>query len=229
MRDEDEREMHLAGELREEIDDLRLDGNVESADRFVRDNELRLDRERAGDGDALALAAGEFVGILFDEPRCEPDLLHQFAHAPRQLAGGNLLVRLNRLGQRVVNGHARIQRGVGILEDHLEVRPRLTQFRALQLLQMLSRQHHRALGRRDELHDGATERGLAAAGFAHEAENLALVQRQGNAVHRAHRTNAPADEDPALHRKVGLHVAQFEESATHNFNPSFCTRTQALA
>src|SRR5882672_1313143 len=67
VRDEDEREVHLAGELREEIDDLRLDGNIERAHRFVGHDKLRLDGERAGDGDALALPSGEFVRILFDE------------------------------------------------------------------------------------------------------------------------------------------------------------------
>ena len=57
--------LNLTAKLREQIDDLRLNGNVERRDRFVRDDQFRLDREGAGNGDALALAAGKFVRIFF--------------------------------------------------------------------------------------------------------------------------------------------------------------------
>jgi hypothetical protein len=45
----------------QQVDDLRLDRDVERRDRLVADDELGLDGERAGDADALALAAGELV------------------------------------------------------------------------------------------------------------------------------------------------------------------------
>ena len=41
----------------QQVDDLGLDRNVERRDRLVGDDELRLDRERTSDTDALALAA----------------------------------------------------------------------------------------------------------------------------------------------------------------------------
>ena len=47
----------------EQIDDLRLDRDVERRDRLVADDQLRLAGQRAGDADALALAAGELVRI----------------------------------------------------------------------------------------------------------------------------------------------------------------------
>ena len=50
-------------QVRDQVDDLRLDRHVERRDRLVGDQQLRRQRERAGDGDALALAAGEFVRI----------------------------------------------------------------------------------------------------------------------------------------------------------------------
>ena len=50
-------------QVREQVDDLRLDRDVERGDRLVADDEPRLDRERAGDADPLPLAAGEFVRI----------------------------------------------------------------------------------------------------------------------------------------------------------------------
>ena len=50
-------------EIVEQVQDLRLDRDVERADRFVADDEVGVERERAGDADALALAAGEFVRV----------------------------------------------------------------------------------------------------------------------------------------------------------------------
>ena len=63
VRDEDVGEAEPVLQIAQQIDDLRPDRDVERRDRLVADDELRLDRERAGDGDALALAAGEFVRI----------------------------------------------------------------------------------------------------------------------------------------------------------------------
>ena len=40
-----------------------LDGHVERRDGLVADDELRLERQGAGDADALALAAAELVGV----------------------------------------------------------------------------------------------------------------------------------------------------------------------
>jgi hypothetical protein len=56
--------VHLARELCEQVDDLRLDRNIESGDRLVGDNEFGFDSERPRDRDALALSAGELVGIF---------------------------------------------------------------------------------------------------------------------------------------------------------------------
>jgi len=43
----------------EQFQHLRLHGDVECGDRFVRDQHIRIERERTRNGDALALAAGE--------------------------------------------------------------------------------------------------------------------------------------------------------------------------
>jgi hypothetical protein len=47
----------------QEVDHLRLHRDIQRADRFVADNEARFDGEGAGDADALALAAAEFVRV----------------------------------------------------------------------------------------------------------------------------------------------------------------------
>ena len=61
--DEQVGEVELPAQLHEQVEHLRLDRDVERGDRLVADQELGLHRERAGDADAGALAAGELVRI----------------------------------------------------------------------------------------------------------------------------------------------------------------------
>ena len=75
--DEDEREVEVALEIGEQVDDLGLHAHVESRDRLVADHELRLHDEGAGNVDALALAARELVRIAVAMPREEPHPFHR--------------------------------------------------------------------------------------------------------------------------------------------------------
>ncbi len=66
--------------------------------------------------------------------------------------------------------------------------------------------------------DGLAEGGLAAAGFAHQAEALAAAHLQVHAVHGAHVGDVVA-EDPAAHRVVLLELPDVDEgvSVVHFF------------
>jgi len=68
-------------QLQHQVEDLRLDGDVKRGDRLVGDDEAGAERERAGDADALALAAAEGVGETLEELGTEPDQAEQFFHA----------------------------------------------------------------------------------------------------------------------------------------------------
>ena len=106
----------------EEVEDLGLDGDVEGGDGFVGDDEFRLWGEGAGDGDALALAAGELVGVLAHEAAVEADALHEFGDGGIECGAGEVRVTgADGFGEGAEDGHARVQGRVGILEDHLEV------------------------------------------------------------------------------------------------------------
>lgn len=48
-------------------EDLAADRGVQGGDGFVGDQDLGVEGERTGDDDALALTAGEFVGIAMEE------------------------------------------------------------------------------------------------------------------------------------------------------------------
>ena len=72
--DEQISQMHLLLQLLQQIDDLRLNRNIEGRHRLIADDKLGTDRQGAGDADALALAAAEFMrdsggsGLRADRP-----------------------------------------------------------------------------------------------------------------------------------------------------------------
>jgi len=73
-------EVVLVDQLQNQIEDLRLDGDVEGRYRFIGDNKFRFGGDGAANGDALALAAGEFVGIFADIGAGKAHVVHQFQH-----------------------------------------------------------------------------------------------------------------------------------------------------
>ena len=68
-----------------------------------------------------------------------------------------------------------------------------------------------AVGRVEQPHDAAGERGLAAAGLADDAERLALLDAEGDAVDRLHGADRLLEDDPARDREVLLDVLDDEE------------------
>src|SRR5205085_4403315 len=124
VRDEDVREVEAPLKILQKIDHLRLDRDVERQDGLVADDEPRLDRERARNADALALPARELVRIA-------PRVVRREADEPEQLLDplAELLrsrdepVELQWLAEDLPHGHARIERGIGVLEHDLHGAP----------------------------------------------------------------------------------------------------------
>jgi hypothetical protein len=98
---------------------LRLDRHVERADRLVEDHEVGLDRERARDREALALAARELVRIAVRSRGVEADHREQLV-APRGDLGAPPL-RDERLDNRVSDTPTGVERRERILEHDLRV------------------------------------------------------------------------------------------------------------
>ena len=63
VRDEEVGELEVALQLLHQVDDLRLDRDVERGHRLVADEEVGVQRERAREADPLPLAAGELVRV----------------------------------------------------------------------------------------------------------------------------------------------------------------------
>src|SRR5690606_6750665 len=69
MADEQIGQVEALAQVHEEIDDLGLDGDVESRDAFVADEKLWPDGERTRDTDALTLTTGKLVRIAIGHRR----------------------------------------------------------------------------------------------------------------------------------------------------------------
>ena len=65
--DEDHRESHFPFQILQEIEHLRLHGNIKSRRRFIADENVRFDRESARDRHALSLPAGKLDRIAVDQ------------------------------------------------------------------------------------------------------------------------------------------------------------------
>ena len=72
---------------------------------------------------------------------------------------------------------------------------------------------HRAGGGRDQLQDGAAERRFAGARLADEAECLAFLDGEADAVDGAHAANFVVEDDAGLDREVLDEVADLEQAA----------------
>ncbi len=77
--DEQQRDAEPVLDFVEQLQHLRLHRDVERRYRFVGDQHVGIERQRAGDRDTLALAAGELVRIARDRVGRQVDQFEQFA------------------------------------------------------------------------------------------------------------------------------------------------------
>ena len=199
--DEQVRQAVLVLQIFKHIDDLCLNGNIQRRDGLVADDKLRVHSQSAGDADALALAAGEFVRIAVGMLGVQAHTLQHFNNAlPAVRLGGRKLVDVDGLAHDVAHRHAGVQAGIGVLEHDLHlaavrqhVHGRLfAEFRLAAFVQhrgsVLVVQRHisavkqrfaviedTAFRRLVQAQQRAARGGFSAAGFAHQPQCLALV------------------------------------------------------
>src|SRR5512133_165652 len=206
--DEEVRQRELRLELLEEVDDLRLDRDVERRDGLVGDDEVGVDRERAGDPDPLALTARELVRKARAGVGREPDGLQQLANPPRHVAPSRQAVDLHRLTDDPSDAVPRVQRRERVLEDHLHPAAKSPDGSLAPLSDVLAIEEDSASGRLVEAQDRAADGRFSAPGFADEPERLAPLDLQRDVVHRLDVADVAVQQDPALDREVDLQVLE---------------------
>src|SRR6266851_1818227 len=119
VRDEQIRQLQLLLQIHQQVHDLRLHRDVERRDRLVEHEERRVQRERAGEPDALPLAAAELMRISLEMRRVQTDQLEQFRDARLPLGACAQLVDDERLLDNLPRTHARVQRRIWVLKHDL--------------------------------------------------------------------------------------------------------------
>ena len=189
MTDEHEGQAEPGLEVEQEVEDLAAQCDVERAGGFVGDHQPRVEREGAGDGDALALAAAEGVGVAAAGIGGQADAGQQLLHAGAQPRAGHDAVHAQGFADGLLHRHAGVEGGERVLEHHAHLAVDPAQAGAAEPDQV----DHLAIA--GEVADGAAiglqhadeavaERGLARAAFADDAEVLALVQVERDALER---------------------------------------------
>ena len=197
-------------QLGDQLQDLGLGRDVERGGRLVGDQQHGIEHQRHGDHDALALAARELVRVG------GVDALRFRQLHPGQdgddlglaLGGVELGVGLQHLVDLQAAGHDRIERRHRLLEDHRHARaaqfaqPRLAGGQhVLALEQDLARGRLQGLGQQP--HDGEGDHRLARAGFAHQADDLAGIDREAHFFDRVDAVGAS--------RQGNAQIADFED------------------
>ena len=206
VRDEQVRQMQPLLQLHQHVDHLRLDRHVERRHRLVADHQAGLERQRARDADALALSAGELVRIPLGHVGQQAHRGQQLRHAVAVL-GARLVhaVHGQRLADDVAHLHARIERTVRVLVDHLHAAAKAPAG-AVGRGDVLALEQDAA--RRDRLHAQHRQAGggLAAAALADQAQRLAALERERHAVDRFHHADRVPEQHAAREREVHLQV-----------------------
>ena len=115
----------------------------------------------------------------------ETHFAHQFQHALLARFGiGDNIMHLQRLCDDIFAGIAGIQRGIGVLEHHLNIFFQRFQLCAFQLKNISALIFHRAGSSLVQLDNRAAQRRLAAAGLTDDTQRLSFVHIQRHIAQR---------------------------------------------
>src|SRR4029077_2359744 len=123
--DKDVGQVELASQLDHQVEDLRLDRDIEGRDRFVGDDHFGVEGEGPRDANTLPLAARELMRITVQVLGPEPDLHQHLADDVLAAATPADAVYQQTFADDVADRHPGVERADRVLEDHLEVRPHL--------------------------------------------------------------------------------------------------------
>ena len=182
--DEDVGQTHLLLKLFQQVQDLRLDGDVQGGDWLVTDDKLGLHGQSPGDADALAAASVQLMGVGVEQPGGQPHGLHQLRHPGVDF--GLLdedMIGLDGLADDLAHRLPGVQRGVGVLKNELHVLTHTAHLAQTQLPDVLALEEYLPGGGFDEPEDSAPGGGLSAARLPHQAQGLAPLKGEGHIVH----------------------------------------------
>src|SRR5688500_15136777 len=194
-----------------QVQDLRLNCDVERGRRLIGDDELRVAAQRHRDHDALAHAAGELMRVLV-QPLLRIRNADQFEEIDRPCSGLILVhaeVKLNRFAQLAGDGEDRIEGGHRVLEDHRDLFAADLAHVVVGHLQDVATLEQDLAGRdlarraRNQAHDREPGHAFTAPGLADDAEGLAR--------HDIERDVVNCLDNAVLGHELGPQITHFEQ------------------
>lgn len=179
-------QLELCLQILNQVHHLSLDGHVQGGHRLVADDELGMGGDGPGNADALPLAAGKFVGEPVVVIPAQPYLLHQAEDPLVQLFFILYALQTQGRGDDVIDLLPGVQAAVGILEDDLHILPVRAHPAVGQTGNFMALKGNASGSGRNQIQDDPTQGGFAAAGLAHQAYGLPLIDVKGNAVQSLH-------------------------------------------
>ena len=117
-------------QIHHQVQDLRLNGNVQRRNRLIADDKLRIQRQRAADADSLPAATVQLMRVAVLIALGKPDGIHNLADALVQLLLASAdMIYLQRLADNFRDRLSRIQGRIRVLKHHLHIAPQLVQLR----------------------------------------------------------------------------------------------------
>src|SRR5262249_2093164 len=215
VRDEQDGHAALCLQAAQEIEDLRLDGDVECGRGLVGDQQLRPWCERQGNHRALAQAAGELVRIIAGALSRGGylDVIEHLDGALPRRAAATARGREHCGGDLVADGEHRIERCHRLLEYHGDTcSPHAAHGLGVLVEKVVALEADAAAddrpGRWHEPHDRERRDALAGAGFTHEPQHLAALDGEADAVHRPHHARARGELRPEAVDREHWHRAR---------------------
>src|SRR5271169_3728267 len=193
--DIEHREPEPLAEVVEQGEHLQADRDVEHGHWFVGEQHAWPGGQRTGEGDPLALAAGQLVRVLGQEllGGREPDLLHQ---ADDLLADLRVLalMKLHWAFEVIAHGMYRVERGERVLEHELDLALVPAEVPTAGHLHLPAVQPDRAGGEPFLPGQEPGRGGLARTALTDERDDGAAVQVEGDVPHRVQRLAAADPE-----------------------------------
>src|SRR5690242_9893246 len=171
--------------------------------------------QRSGDRDPLALPAAEFVGKQARYFRLKPDQFQDFRHPLMQGFPREVGMNFQRLGHYVADSHARTERTVRILKDHLDFPAITHQLPALQCRDVLAAKPDRPGCRRLLQQDQLRCRGLAAPRLANQPQCLARPDCEIHAVDGFDPTELAPQQRPGTNGVIFLEIFELKQWRWH--------------
>ena len=193
--DEQIRQPEAPLQILHDVQHLRLHRNIERRGRLVAHEELRVDCERAGDRNALALPPGKLMGIAITIRGVQSNLQQQVIDPESALVGRHLRMREHRLGDDAPHAPPGVQARIRILEDHLQPLAHRLAARFEHARQGLAVECHRAARQRVEPDQQSCNRRLAAARLTDKGKGFAATDGKRDPVNRPQQRAWLARED----------------------------------